>query len=76
MVANINKLKGKIAENGYTMKSLSKEIGMSETTLRRKINFENQDFTIGESQKVREKLNLNVEEYLYIFFNEELELNS
>ena len=76
MVANINKLKGKIAENGYTMRALSKEIGMSETTLRRKINFKNQDFTIGESKKVKEKLKLTIDEYLCIFFNEELEFNA
>lgn len=76
MVKNINKLKGKMAEEGYTMKSLSKKTGMSETTLRRKISFEEHDFTIDESIKVKKLLKMTDEEYLYIFFGEELEFNS
>ena len=68
MVANINKMKGKIAENGYTMKSLSKEIGMCETTFRRKMNDKTAEFYISETQKIKEKLHLTIEEYLEIFF--------
>ena len=68
MVNNINKLKGKIAENNYTIKRLSKEIGMSETTLRKKINDDSSEFSISESEKIRKKLNLTIEEFLNIFF--------
>lgn len=76
MVANINKLKGKMAENGHTTKSLAKEMGVSETTFRRKVYYPDQDFKIGESQKIRQILNLTIAEYVNIFFNEELEFNS
>lgn len=68
MVTNINKLKGKITENRYSLKSLSKEIGMCETSLIRKINNKNSEFTISESWKVKELLHLTNEEYLNIFF--------
>ena len=33
-----NKLKGKIAEAGYSQRSLAKEIGMSKNTLNSKVN--------------------------------------
>jgi AraC-like DNA-binding protein len=70
MVANIDKLKGKITENRYTMKKLSEEFGMTETTLRRKINDEKSEFSVNESWKLKKLLNLTLEEYLIIFFNE------
>ena len=76
MVKNINKLKGKITEREYTMKSLSKELGMSDTTIRRKICNESSDFSVGESLEIKQLLNLSMGEYLDIFFGEELELNS
>lgn len=76
MVRNINKLNGKIAENGYNKKEFANVIGLSEVTLRRKINDENSEFSIAESLVVREKLNLTMQEYLDIFFGPELELNA
>lgn len=76
MVKNVNKLKGKIAEKGYTLKKLSEELGLSELTLRRKINDNNYDFYLGETTDVAKILNLSGEEYLEIFFNSKLEFNS
>lgn len=73
MVANINKLKGKITENRYTIKSLSKEIGMCETTLRNKLYNENSEFYVSESWKLKEVLNLSIEEYLNIFYGENID---
>ena len=70
MVANINKLKGKITENEYTFKTLSEELGMCETTLRRKINDKNAEFTISEGWKLKNKLKMSIEEYLNIFYDE------
>ena len=75
MVQNINKLKGKITENGYTMKTLSSKIGICETSLRRKIN-DKSDFTLSESLKVKEILHLSSQDYLDIFFGTKLEFNS
>lgn len=68
MVANINKLKGKIKENEFSFKSLSEKLGICETSLRRKINEEKSEFTLSESWKVKELLHLTNEEYLNIFF--------
>lgn len=68
MVKNINKLKGKMAENNYTMKKLSEEMGITENTLRKKMNDDNSEFTISESDLLRKKLNLTTEEFLNIFF--------
>lgn len=69
MVANVSKLKGKMAENGYNNRAFAKDMGMSEVTLRRKVNEAEYEFTIGESIKARDLLNLNVGEYLDIFIN-------
>lgn len=68
MVKNINKLKGKMAENSYTLKRLSEELGITENTLRRKMNDESSEFTVGESDILRKKLKLTTEEFLNIFF--------
>lgn len=75
MVQNINKLKGKITENGYTIKTLASEVGLCETSLRRKIN-DKSDFTLSETLKVKDKLNLTSQDYLDIFFGTKLEFNS
>lgn len=75
MVQNINKLKGKITENGYTIKTLATEVGLCETSLRRKIN-DQSEFTLSESLKVKEKLRLSSQDYLDIFFGTKLEFNS
>ena len=58
MVQNINKLKGKITENGYTIKTLATELGICETSLRRKIN-DKSEFSISESLIVKDRLNLS-----------------
>lgn len=76
MVANINKLNGRITENGYTKKSFAKEFGITEATLRKKIKEKDNDFTISESLKVKELLNLSNSDYLEIFFDNQLELES
>ena len=76
MVHNINKLKGKITEKGYKMEEFADKIGMSESTLRRKINKENNDFFIGESLVIKDKLELSTKDYLEIFYGQKLEFNS
>jgi hypothetical protein len=67
MVANIKRLKGKLAENEYTNRDFAKAMGMGEVTLRRKINDAKYEFTLGESIKARNLLNLTTDEYLEIF---------
>lgn len=69
MVANVGKLKGKMAENGYNNRAFAMAMGMSEVTLRRKVNEVGYEFTIGESIKARDLLKMSVGEYLEIFIN-------
>lgn len=75
MVQNVNKLKAKMVEQGYTSRTLSYEIGVCETTLRTKINGKS-DFTLNESLKIKEILHLSTDDYLDIFFGTKLEFNS
>ena len=69
MVSNVNKLKAKMIENGYKMKTLSEKLGMCETTLRKKINNQS-EITIAESKKIKVLLNLTNDEYLELFFGD------
>ena len=75
MVQNINKLKGKIAERGYTIRRLSTEVDLCETSLRNKVNGKS-EITIKESLLLKEKLHLSNNDYLEIFFGSKLEFNS
>lgn len=69
MVANVGKLRGKIAENGFNNRAFAKAMSLSEVTLRRKMNDADYEFTIGESITARKLLNLSTDEYLEIFIN-------
>lgn len=75
MVANLNKLRGKIKENGYILKDFAKDISMCEATLNRKMKNDG-DFTIEESLVVKDRLHLNYQEYMEIFFGSRLEYKS
>lgn len=52
-----NKLKGKIAEAGFSQRSLAKEIGMSKNSLNSKINGKT-PFNTTEIQRICEKLGI------------------
>ena len=65
---SVLKLKGKMVENGFTVDSLAKAIGMDRSTLYRKMECLKK-VTVGEAQKIREVLSLTVEEFLAIFFD-------
>lgn len=67
MVANKNKLRAKMAENEVTMQKLAKALGLAEATVRYKINSDKYEFTLGDSIKIKELLNLTDAEYLEIF---------
>ena len=76
MVANINKLKGKKAEINITYKTIADTLGMTETTLRKKLFDDDAEFVISETLIIKELLNLSNKEYLDIFFGSKLEFNS
>lgn len=53
-----NKLKGKIAEAGYSQRSLAAELGMSKNTLNSKVNGKI-PFNTNEIEKICDKLGIH-----------------
>ena len=69
-MVNINKLKGKIVEQGMTIEDLAREIGVNKSTLYRKIQNKGETFTIKEANLICKALNLSGEEATAIFFSD------
>lgn len=69
-MVNINKLKGKIVENGLTIGKLAKEIGLDRSTLYRKINNDGETFSIREANLICSVLGLTGQEATEIFFSQ------
>lgn len=57
-MANMQKLKGIMAESGYTQRSLSKKIGMTASTFSNKINGK-APFNVDEACKICDVLGIN-----------------
>ncbi len=69
-MVNINKLKGKIVENGMNVELLAKKMNIDKTTLYRKLNDEGKNLTIREVNLMVKELKLSAEEIGAIFFNQ------
>lgn len=69
-MVNINKLKGKIVENGVTLEKLAAEIGMDRATMYRKIKAGGENFSIKEADLIVKSLRLNKEDAVNIFFSQ------
>ena len=67
-MVNVNKLKGKLVENGMNVESAAEKIGMDRATLYRRLANNGEDFTIGEADAISKILGLNREEVNDIFF--------
>lgn len=67
MVANKNKLRGKMAENEISIAKLAQVLDVSDATVRYKINSDKYEFNLRESVKIKDLLNLSDNEYLEIF---------
>lgn len=65
---NINKLRGKIAENGWTIADLAARIGVDKATLYRKIK--EKSFSVKEATLIGRELELTADEMMSIFFAE------
>ena len=65
---NVNKLRGKIVENGLNMSTLAIKLGIDRSTLYRKVNSEGDKLTIKEANEIVELLNLDSKEAMTIFF--------
>lgn len=68
-MVNIDKLKGKIAENRMTVLALASKTGISKDTLYRRMS-EGESFTVGEVDKISQALHLSVEDINAIFFSQ------
>lgn len=69
-MVNINKLRGKIVENGLSVKDLADKLEMDRSTLYRKMNSEGDTMTISDAEKISKILDLSLEEVNSIFFSE------
>lgn len=69
-MVNINKLRGKIIENGLSVKDLADKLEMDRSTLYRKMNSEGDTMTISDAEKISKILDLSLDEVNSIFFSE------
>lgn len=69
-MVNVNKLKGKIVENGLTIEKLANSIGLDKSTLYRKLNNQGETFTIREANLICKELKLSGQEATVIFFSQ------
>lgn len=65
---NANKLKAKIIENGLNVEGLAKLIGITKSSMYRKLN-NSQRITICEASQIKEVLKMTDEEATQIFFD-------
>jgi hypothetical protein len=67
-VVNVNKLKGKIVENGMSVQELAEAVNMDKATFYRKLNANGETFLIREADAIAKRLNLTGDEVNAIFF--------
>lgn len=67
---NINKLKGKIVENGLTVATLAEKIGVDRATLYRKMSNNGETMLVRDANNIVSALNLTPDEAVAIFFSQ------
>lgn len=67
---NANKLKGKIAERGYTRNYIAETLGIQALSLRNKLNGRTQ-FTLRETSLLARNLQMSAQEIVEIFYGQE-----
>ena len=65
---NVNKLKGKIVENGVNVDAVAEAINIDKSTFYRKLAAGGDNFTIGEADQIAKFLKLTKDEVNAIFF--------
>lgn len=73
---NVNRLKGKIVENGMNVKALSEKIGMNTSTFYRKLAHNGEDFTMKDANAIVAALGLSYKDAMSIFFPQTVALNA
>lgn len=71
MTTNMNKLFGKIAEQGYTKTKFVAELGMDYSTFCRKTDRNGESFTIGEAHRICDLLSLSPTDATDIFLSQD-----
>lgn len=67
---NVNKLKGKIVENGLTIATLAQKIGIDRATLYRKLSNNGETMLIKDANAIISVLGLSADEAMAIFFSQ------
>lgn len=67
-MVNVNKLRGRIVENGLSIEALAEKAGISRDTLYRRLSRGGVDFTISEADRIAKALSLTARELNEIFF--------
>ena len=68
-MVNVNKLKGKVVEQGRSIADLAEDIGIDKATLYRKLN-NPETFTLRDADSIVKALGLPVEDAVAIFFSD------
>lgn len=67
---NINKLKGKIIENGLTISTLAEKLGIDRATLYRKMSNNGETMLVKDANNIVSALHLTADEAMAIFFSQ------
>ena len=70
MNVNVNKLKGKIVENGMTVSALAEKIGVDRATLYRKLSNNGETMLVKDANAIVSALHLTGGDALAIFFSQ------
>ena len=70
MNVNVNKLKGKIVENGMTVSALAEKIGVDRATLYRKLSNNGETMLVKDANAIVSALHRTAEDALAIFFSQ------
>jgi DNA-binding phage protein len=70
MHTNIMKLRGKMVELGYSVKTLAAKTGINRATFYRKLKTGGISFTVGEVHKICDALQLTADETACIFLSQ------
>lgn len=75
-MVNVNKLKGKIIENGMNVSDLAEIMGIDTSTLYRKLSRNGENISIKEADKISKVLKLTPAEASSIFFSQYIAYNA
>ncbi len=65
---NVNKLKGKIVEHGFSVTDLAAKLDMDRATLYRKMSDGGKNMTVRDANRIVEVLGLSADDAMAIFF--------